>query len=105
MCGNRCRSRVHAPFTLIPAPALRLYRCQVAGSYFGINSDSPTDLNETSVFDLFEDAGVSYKAYQEAYPGRAASGAQYVVPERCRVCLPSLCLCAPAFLSAQDFAW
>jgi hypothetical protein len=44
-------------------------RCQVAGSYFGINSDSPTNLDETSVFDLFEQAGVSYKAYQESYPG------------------------------------
>ncbi len=44
-------------------------RCQVAGDHFGINADTDFDLNYTSVFDLFEEAGVTYKGYMEAYPG------------------------------------
>jgi hypothetical protein len=41
----------------------------VAGDHFGINADTDFDLNYTSVFDLFEEAGVTYKGYMEAYPG------------------------------------
>ena len=44
-------------------------RAQVAGDYFGVNNDGVYNLPYTTVFDLMEDAGVSYKVYLEAYPG------------------------------------
>ena len=45
-------------------------RAQVAGDYFGVNNDGVYNLPYTTVFDLMEDAGVSYKVYLEASPGR-----------------------------------
>jgi len=51
-------------------PSQPNYWSQVAGSYFGFNDDSNHDLPDRSIFDIFEENGVSYKGYNEAYPGR-----------------------------------
>lgn len=53
----------------ITHPSQPNYWCQVAGSFFGINSDSNHDLPYSNLFDLMEAGGVSYKGYMEAYPG------------------------------------
>jgi hypothetical protein len=46
----------------------------VAGDYFGVATDDNVNLAKSSVFDLFEAAGVSYKGYMEGYPGESAGG-------------------------------
>jgi len=53
----------------ITHPSQPNYWSQVAGSYFGHNTDSPVNLNYTNLADLLEPKGVSWKLYQEDYPG------------------------------------
>jgi len=48
-------------------PSQPNYIAQVAGDTLGIDSDSSKDLTQTSVIDLFEAAGVTWKAYMEDY--------------------------------------
>jgi len=50
-------------------PSQPNYWSQVAGSFFNISSDSPYDLPDSNIFDIFEAHGISYKGYMEAYPG------------------------------------
>jgi len=50
-------------------PSQPNYWAQVAGDYFNIHSDENHDLAETNLADLMEDKGVTWKAYQEDYPG------------------------------------
>jgi acid phosphatase len=45
---------------------------KVAGSYFDIRSDNPHDLPHTNLVDLM-DGKVSWKAYEENYPGNCYS--------------------------------
>ena len=70
-----CSQRWHA--RVLPC------RCQVAGDYFGINSDTDHNLPQTNLFDLMEAKGISYKGYMEAYPGVCL----------CLCVSVSLCLC------------
>ena len=44
----------------------------VAGDYFGAKTDNNVNLAQSSVFDLFEAQGVSYKGYMEGYSGTRA---------------------------------
>jgi len=53
----------------ITQPSQPNYWCQVAGDYFKLNSDDNHDLPQSNLFDLMEHSGVSWKMYQEAYPG------------------------------------
>jgi hypothetical protein len=53
----------------ITHPSQPNYWSQVAGSFFGKNVDSNVDLNETNLVDLMEPKGVTWKLYQEDYPG------------------------------------
>ena len=41
----------------------------VAGDSLGVTSDANVQLAQSSVFDLFEAAGISYKGYMEGYSG------------------------------------
>jgi hypothetical protein len=41
----------------------------VAGDYFGINSDDNFNLNHTTLADLLEAKGLTWRSYQEDYPG------------------------------------
>eukprot|EP01130_Rhizamoeba_saxonica_P011549 TRINITY_DN479_c0_g1_i3.p1 TRINITY_DN479_c0_g1~~TRINITY_DN479_c0_g1_i3.p1 ORF type:complete len:231 (-),score=52.47 TRINITY_DN479_c0_g1_i3:34-726(-) len=45
------------------------YWTQIAGDHFGITDDDDHDLNKTTIVDLLERAGVSWKGYMEGYPG------------------------------------
>jgi hypothetical protein len=49
-------------------PSYPNYLALVAGSTFGINSDGQTDLAKTSLVDLMEAKGISWKSYAEQYP-------------------------------------
>jgi hypothetical protein len=49
-------------------PSYPNYLALVAGSTFGINSDSQTTLTQTSLVDLLGKAGISWKFYAEQYP-------------------------------------
>lgn len=50
-------------------PSQPNYWCQVAGDHFGIKSDSNFNLNYTNLVDLFEKGNVTWKAYEEDFPG------------------------------------
>jgi len=50
-------------------PSQPNYIAQLAGSYFGINVDTPVDLPQTNLVDLLENKKISWKAYEEDYPG------------------------------------
>src|SRR5262249_20061585 len=41
------------------------YVAAIAGSTFGIDNDADYDLNETTIVDLLEAKGITWKAYQE----------------------------------------
>jgi len=50
-------------------PSQPNYWSQIAGDYFGINSDDNYNLNHTNLMDLLEAKGLTWKSYQEDYPG------------------------------------
>lgn len=54
-------------------PSQPNYWAQVAGSYFDKNTDASVDLPYTNLVDLMDPAGVTWKAYQEDYPGNCDS--------------------------------
>ena len=41
----------------------------ISGSFDGINADDDSNVDRKSLVDLLEAKGISWKAYQEAYPG------------------------------------
>lgn len=49
-------------------PSYPNYLALVASSTFGINSDGQTDIAKTSLVDLMEAKGISWKSYAEQYP-------------------------------------
>jgi len=64
----------------ITHPSQPNYWCQIGGDYFGIKSDSNHDLPYSNLVDLLESKHISWKAYQEDYPGHcnpAASVGKY----------------------------
>jgi len=56
-------------------PSQPNYIAQVAGSTLGVSSDSNYNLVNTSVVNLLEAAGISWKGYMEDYPGSCFTGA------------------------------
>ncbi|GAQ80549.1 acid phosphatase [Klebsormidium nitens] len=50
-------------------PSLPNYLCQSSGTFYGHTSDAVLAINGTSVVDLLEPAGISWKAYMEAFNG------------------------------------
>lgn len=42
----------------------------VSGSFAGVDGDNNSDLSRDSIVDLLEAKGISWKAYEEAYPGK-----------------------------------
>jgi len=50
-------------------PSQPNYWAQVAGDYFLIHSDSNFDLDRSNLADLMDAKGVTWKTYQEDYPG------------------------------------
>ncbi|MGA2655379.1 MAG: alkaline phosphatase family protein [Gammaproteobacteria bacterium] len=52
----------------VARPSLPNYLSMIAGSYFGVNTNGPVDLNETTIVDLLEANGRSWKVYAEDYP-------------------------------------
>jgi hypothetical protein len=41
----------------------------IGGDYFGMNTDHNRDLDHTNLVDLLDASHVSWKSYQENYPG------------------------------------
>jgi len=50
-------------------PSQPNYWCQISGDYFGITSDSNYNLPYTNIVDLFEANNITWKAYEEDFPG------------------------------------
>lgn len=63
-------------FYAITHPSQPNYISQIAGSPLGCTSDSNIDITQTSLVDLFEEKGISWRAYEEAYPGKCFTGAE-----------------------------
>jgi len=55
-------------------PSQPNYWCQTSGDFYGINSDSNFNLNKTNIVDLLDKKGLTWKSYQEDYPGNCYSG-------------------------------
>jgi len=51
------------------------YVTQIYGSFYNIQDDNVNDVDGKSLMDLLEAKGVSWKTYQEAYPGGCFVGA------------------------------
>jgi phospholipase C len=66
-------------FWAITHPSQPNYLTHIAGDYFGQNTDKDISFNSTvkTVVDLLEAKGVSWKAYQEDYPGNCYTGGNY----------------------------
>lgn len=62
-------------FHAITHPSYPNYLAMVAGSTFGIGHDAPQDLEATSLVDLLEPAGVSWRVYAEDLPSPCFTGA------------------------------
>jgi len=65
--------RLFMNYYAITHPSQPNYWCQIAGDYFGIRSDGNRDLSQSNLVDLLEKQGVTWKAYQEDYPGNCSS--------------------------------
>jgi hypothetical protein len=70
-------------FYAITHPSYPNYLAMVAGSTFGISSNTQVNLQQKSIADLLEAKGLSWKSYAENYPGNCylgstADGALYV---------------------------
>jgi len=62
-------------FYAITHPSQPNYIAQLAGSTLGCTSDNNIDLPDTSVLDLMEQKGVTWRFYEEDYPGDCFTGA------------------------------
>jgi hypothetical protein len=58
----------------ITHPSYPNYVSMVAGSTFGISSNTQVNLQQTSIADLLEAKGLSWKGYAEDYPGNCYLG-------------------------------
>ncbi len=52
-------------------PSYPNYLAMIAGTTFGIQSDSQTDISKTSLVDLMETKSMSWKSYAQQYPGNS----------------------------------
>jgi len=50
----------------------------IAGDFFDIYSDGVYNLSRSNLVDLLERKGISWKTYQEGYPGTSCSGAAII---------------------------
>lgn len=53
------------------------YITMICGNNMNVDDDTPVDVMGTSLIDLLEDAGVTWKVYMESYPGKCWTGADY----------------------------
>jgi len=60
-------------FMAVTHPSQPNYWAQTAGNTF-YNDDDPHDLDVKNIIDLFEQKGITWKAYQENYPGNCFAG-------------------------------
>ncbi|KAI9278744.1 phosphoesterase family-domain-containing protein [Phascolomyces articulosus] len=61
-------------FFALTHPSQPNYVGLISGSYDGINADSDSNVSRKSVVDLLEAKGISWKVYQESYPGGCYTG-------------------------------
>jgi len=61
-------------FYALTHPSYPNYLGMVAGSYFGISSNTQVNLQQKSIADLLEAKGLSWKNYAEDYPGNCYLG-------------------------------
>jgi len=65
---------IFTDYYAITHPSQPNYWCQVAGDYWKTNSDSPHNWPYTNLVDLMDAKGISWKAYQENWPGNCFAG-------------------------------
>ncbi|KAL9646653.1 hypothetical protein ABK040_010765 [Willaertia magna] len=64
----------------ITHPSQPNYLTQIAGDYFGWNSDKDINLNKTNLVDLLEEKKLTWKAYQENYPKEYSGSSKCFTP-------------------------
>jgi phospholipase C len=69
------RGTLFTDYHAITYPSYPNYLAMATGSTFGIHNNSPQDLDVTSLVDLLEPAGVSWKVYAEDLPSPCFLGA------------------------------
>eukprot|EP01121_Diplochlamys_sp_Union-15-3_P007617 TRINITY_DN1951_c0_g1_i5.p1 TRINITY_DN1951_c0_g1~~TRINITY_DN1951_c0_g1_i5.p1 ORF type:complete len:278 (+),score=47.89 TRINITY_DN1951_c0_g1_i5:87-920(+) len=65
---------IFTDYYAVTHPSQPNYWCQVSGDYYKINSDNLYNLNYTNLVDLMDPKGVTWKAYEEDYPGNCFAG-------------------------------
>jgi len=71
------QGRLLTNYFAITHPSQPNYWSQIAGDFFKINSDDNHDLDYTNVIDLLDKKGITWKSYQEAYPGNCTPDYSY----------------------------
>jgi len=66
--------RQFTKYFAVTHPSQPNYWTQTAGDFFGINSDSNFDLDKSNIVDLLDKKGITWKSYQEDYPGNCFTG-------------------------------
>jgi hypothetical protein len=61
-------------YRAITHPSQPNYIAMIAGSTMGVTSDSNTDVEGTSIVDLLAQKNLTWKAYEENYPGGCFAG-------------------------------
>jgi acid phosphatase len=69
------RGRLLTNYKAVAHPSQPNYIAMIAGSTLGIRNDNFHDLNAPTIVDLLEEKGLSWKTYQEDYPGECFVGA------------------------------
>jgi outer membrane biosynthesis protein TonB len=68
------KGTLFSSFYAITHPSYPNYLSMVAGSTFGISSNTQVNLQQKSIADLLEAKGLSWKSYAENYPGNCYLG-------------------------------
>ncbi|KAJ3293160.1 hypothetical protein HK104_004692 [Borealophlyctis nickersoniae] len=69
------KGRLLSNYWALTHPSEPNYIAMIAGSYYGITDDGVHNLSGPIVTDLLDRAGISWKTYQENYPGNCYTGA------------------------------
>jgi len=68
------KGKVLSDFHAITHPSQPNYFCQIAGDFFDWKSDNPKNITASTVVDLLEQKGMTWKSYQEKWPSACFTG-------------------------------
>ncbi|KAJ3038301.1 hypothetical protein HDV00_000812 [Rhizophlyctis rosea] len=73
----KAKGRLLSNYWALTHPSQPNYIGMIAGQFYGIQDDSNHNLSGPIVVDLLDNAGISWKSYQENYPGNCYTSSSY----------------------------